>query len=126
MPSGRITVAIIGAGDTGTPLLTQLIGADFVDIVGVADLDTEAPGMRLATENGVRTTTNFMDLVGTEKQVDLVIDVTGVKQVRYDLLQHLHETSNRHTIIVRELIAILLMSLSSGRVVEMKHGDMEY
>jgi hypothetical protein len=85
-------------GETGTPLLKQLIDAEFVDIVGLADLNAEAPGMKLVSEHSV-TTTNFIEL---------------------------HESGNRHTIIVSELIAILLMSLSSGQLVQMKHADKEY
>ncbi len=99
---------------------------EFVEIVGLADLNAEAPGVQLASKHGVRTTTNFIELLRGDQPVDLVIEVTGVKQVRQDLLSEMRDSGNRHTIIVRELIAILMMSLSSGQLVQMKHADMEY
>lgn len=87
-------IAVIGAGETGTPLLTQLLDAPFVEILGVADLDAEAPGMRLARARGVATTTDFMDLARLGEAVDVLIDVTGVPKVREALRQHMQDSGN--------------------------------
>ena len=122
----KIRIVVIGAGETGTPLLQQLLGADFVQVVGVADLNDDMPGMRLARERGVTTSNDFMTLVGLGTAVDIVIDVTGVAKVRDQLRRYLQESGNHHTIIMHEMIAVLLMSLSQGKLVSMKHQQTDY
>ena len=121
-----IRIIVIGAGETGTPLLKQLLAAPFVDVVGVADLDDQMPGIQLAKEHGVATTDDFMSLVQLGDAVDIIIDVTGVAEVRADLRKHMQESDNHHTIIMHELIAVLLMSLSQGKLVSMKHDSADY
>ena len=121
-----IKVGVIGAGETGTPFLRQLLAADFVDVVGVADLDQDAPGMVLTREHGRRTTTDFMELADLREEVDIIIDVTGVAEVRDRLRNRMQESDNRHTIIMHEMIAVLMMSLSQGRLVATKHGAVDY
>ena len=122
----KIRIIVIGAGETGTPLLKQLLAAPFVDVVGVADLDDQMPGIQLAKEHSVPTTDDFMSLVQQGDAVDIIIDVTGVAKVRADLRKHMQESGNRHTIIMHELIAVLLMSLSQGTLVSMKHNTADY
>ena len=122
----KIRIGLIGAGETGTPLLRQLLDASFVEIAGVADLSDEQPGMQLARSRGVRTTRDFMDLARLGSAVDILIDVTGVAQVREQLRSHFQQTGNHHTILMHELIAVLLMSLSQGRLVSTKHGAVDY
>lgn len=119
-------IAVIGAGETGTPLLTQLLDAPFVEILGVADLDAEAPGMRLARARGVATTTDFMDLARIGEAVDVLIDVTGVPKVREALRHHMQDSGNTHTLIVHEMVVQLMLSLLSGRLVQLKHEVEEY
>lgn len=121
-----IRIALIGAGDTGTPLLRQLLGAPFVTLVAVADLSDAQPGMVLARERGVRTTNDFMDIARLGNAVDIVIDVTGVAKVRDALRQHYQADANHHTIIMHERIAVLLMSLSKGELVDSKHHRVDY
>ncbi len=121
-----IRIGVIGAGETGTPLLRELFAADFVEIVGVADLDPDAPGMALAREHGRPTTGDFMDIAGLSEGVNIIIDTTGVADVRDRLRAGMQESGNRHTIIMHELIAVLLMSLSKGRLIDAKHGVVDY
>jgi predicted homoserine dehydrogenase-like protein len=122
----KIRIVLIGAGDTGTPLLQQLLAAEFVDVIGVADLNDDLPGIQLAKANGVPTTPDFMTLVSLGTAVDIIIDVTGVAKVRDQLRKYLQESGNHHTIIMHELIAVLLMSLSQGKLVSMKHNPVDY
>jgi predicted homoserine dehydrogenase-like protein len=121
-----IRVGIIGAGETGTPLLRQLLGADFIEVVGVADLDEHAPGMVLGREHGCRTTTDFTELADLGVTVDILIETSGVAEVLHALRVQLQESGNHHTIIMHELIAVLMMSLSQGRLVQTKHGVVDY
>ena len=121
-----IKIGVVGAGETGTPLLARLIEAPFIELVGVADLDLTQPGLALAKAHGVMTTTNFMDFARLGTDVDIVMDVTGVPMVCEQLRHYMQETGNDHTLIMHERIAILLLSLFSGRLVRGKHGDLEY
>lgn len=119
-------IAVIGAGETGTPLLEKLLEAPFVELLGVADLDADAPGMRLARAKGVATTTDFMELAKLGEAVDVLIDVTGVAKVREALRQHMQDSGNHHTLIVHETVVQLMLSLLSGRLVRLKHGVEDY
>lgn len=119
-------IAVIGAGETGTPLLKQMLTAPFVTVVGVADLDLSMPGIELAREFGVPVTDNFMELAEMGERVDVIIDVTGAPKVREALRKHMVDTGNTHTLIMHERIALLMMSLSAGRLVSSKHGHQEY
>lgn len=121
-----ISIVLIGAGETGTPLLRQLLAAPFVKVLGVADLNDQMPGIKLAREHGVPTTNDFTSLVQLGDKVDIVIDVTGVAKVRNALRQYMQDSGNRHTIIMHEMIAVLLMSLPQGKLVTMKHGAVDY
>lgn len=117
-------IVVIGAGETGTPLLQQLLDAPFVNLRGVADLELSQPGIALARERGVYVTTNFMELV--DHSVDIIIDVSGSPKVREVLRSNMLDTGNSHTLIMHEAIALLMMSLSAGKQVDSKHGQLEY
>ena len=121
-----IRIVVIGAGETGTPLLQQLLNAPFVKLLGVADLNLELPGIALARANQIAVTNNFMDLVSQGTEVDIVIDVTGAAKVREQLRQYMVDSGNTHTVIMHERIALLMMSLSAGALVDAKHGVQEY
>lgn len=119
-------IAVIGAGETGTPLLKQLLQAPFVKVLGVADLDLSMPGIALAEQHGVLVTNDFMELARLGKDVDVIIDVTGVAKVRDALRKYMVETGNDHTLIMHESIALLMMSLSAGQLVRGKHNAQDY
>ncbi|WP_312567697.1 Gfo/Idh/MocA family oxidoreductase [Comamonas sp.] len=119
-------IVVIGAGETGTPLLQQLLNAPFVELVGVADLNLELPGIALARQHQIPVTNNFMELVSQGTAVDIIIDVTGAAKVREQLRQYMVDSRNTHTVIMHERIALLMMSLSAGSLVDGKHGVQEY
>ncbi|HYD64500.1 oxidoreductase [Azospirillum sp.] len=126
MPNTAFRVAVIGAGETGTPLLRQLLAAPFVTLLGVADLDNDAPGMRIARHRDIPTTTDFMELARLGESVDILIDVTGAPKVREALRQHMQDSGNHHTVIMHETIAQLMLSLSKGELVRFKHDTSDY
>jgi acetaldehyde dehydrogenase (acetylating) len=126
MPNDLFRVAVIGAGETGTPLLRQLLDAPFVQLLGVADLDPNAPGMTLARERGIATTTDFMELTRLGADLDILIDVTGVPAVREALRQEMQGSGNHHTLIVHEMVVQLMLSLLVGKRVRLKHGAQDY
>lgn len=122
----KIRIGLIGAGETGTPLLTQLLDASFVEVVGVADLNEAMPGIALARARGIKITNDFMEIARLGNNLDILIDVTGVAAVREKLREFFQESGNHHTIIMHEMIAILMMSLSQNKLVSMKHGQTDY
>lgn len=119
-------IVVIGAGETGTPLLKQLLTASFVQVLGVADLDLNMPGIAMAREHGVKVTNDFMELVSQGKEVDIIIDVTGAPKVREALRKYMVDTGNDHTLIMHERIALLMLSLSAGQLLTGKHDKLEY
>ncbi|TAL12061.1 MAG: GHKL domain-containing protein [Nitrospirae bacterium] len=82
-----LRVIIVGAGKGGTALLELFTRSPDVEIVGMADINAEAPGLQLARHLGVRTATDALTLIA-ESRADLIVDVTGNPAVRSLLLQH--------------------------------------
>ena len=72
-------IGIVGGGNFCRELLELVFedGADFLHpvILGVADLDDKAPGLRYARARGIFTTDNFYDLYQL-KDIDLLIELT--------------------------------------------------
>ncbi len=123
MNSGKFSIAIIGAGNAGIEMMQKMIEADFVDLVAVVDKNDEAPGIKLAKEKGIATTNDFMSLFKDDNELDIIIDVTGIKAVRDQLRKYMQESNNNHTVIMHERISALLVSLFNGKLVEMKSSD---
>ena len=89
---GRLLrTAIVGGGRGCESVLRMAredrLGRFRMDIVGVADLDEEAPGMVLARKLGMETvTTEYSDLYEIPK-LDLIIELTGSDAVRNEIEQ---------------------------------------
>src|SRR5574341_526223 len=73
-------VAIIGAGHGGTALMEIFAKDPLVQVVGVAELNPKAPGVKLARRLKVPVTRDYRELL-TLEHVDLMIDVTGNGEV---------------------------------------------
>jgi diguanylate cyclase (GGDEF)-like protein/PAS domain S-box-containing protein len=64
MTTNRVSgypVLIIGAGRGGTALLEMFLNDNLVDILAIADINTEAPGIRLAKNHGIQTFTDAVE-----------------------------------------------------------------
>ena len=85
---GATNVAIIGAGRGGTALMEIFANDPLVQIVGVAEIDPQAPGMSLAKRLRIPVTRDYQQLLAME-QVDLIIDVSGNADV-WQVLQDFH------------------------------------
>ena len=82
-----LRVIIVGAGKGGTALLKLFTHSPDVEIVGVVDLNPEAPGLRLARNLGVRAASDALAFIADDR-ADLIVDVTGDPAMRSLLLQH--------------------------------------
>jgi two-component system sensor histidine kinase DegS len=87
-PAGVTNVAIIGAGRGGTALMEIFANDPLVQIVGVAEIDPQAPGVTLAKRLRIPVTRDYRKLLAMER-VDLVIDVSGNADV-WQFLQDFH------------------------------------
>lgn len=83
-----IKVAIVGAGRGGTALLEALHQIETIEIIGMADRDPEAPGLRRAQGLNIPTYHRIDDLI-EHHELSLVMDVTGDPAVMPLLREHL-------------------------------------
>lgn len=111
--SEQVSVALIGAGRTGTPLLSEMLKYSYVNIVGVADLNPDAEGMALAKENGVFTTTDPVALISKGDEIDILVEVSGDVTLKKVIKDYFQNTSNKKTIIMHDLIARLFISMTT-------------
>ena len=107
----KIRVAVVGGGRTGTPLIDDLLRRPFVELVGVADVDTDSPGSVLARDNGVFVTSDFEELASMGDGVDIIIEVSGDPVVKPKLKNAFVVQGNRTTIIMQDIVARLIMSI---------------
>ncbi len=112
--SDRVRVGIVGGGRTGAPLLEEFLRRPFVEVVGVADADPDSAGARIARENGLLFTQDATELAAMGSRVDIIVEVSGDPAVKPALRDAFTAQGNRHTIILHDLVARLVMSLASG------------
>jgi diguanylate cyclase (GGDEF)-like protein len=86
MPAGKTNILIVGAGKGGKLLIELFYNSETVNIQGVIDINTDAPGMRLAREIGIPTATNYREFLDN-KELDEIINVTASELVQEDLLK---------------------------------------
>jgi hypothetical protein len=82
--SGEMNLAIIGAGKAAKTLLDNFVGNPSLQVIGIADIKQDAPGMVRAQELGIPTTTNMQTII-QRSDVDLVIEITGNKKVQQQI-----------------------------------------
>ncbi len=79
----RLRVAIIGSGNIGTDLLMKVERSPVLELVGVAGIDPDSAGLRLARERGHAVTdqglAGLLDLVA---DIDLAFDATSAARAR--------------------------------------------
>jgi two-component system, NarL family, sensor histidine kinase DegS len=85
---GATNVAIIGAGRGGAALMEIFANDPLVQIVGVAEVDPQAPGAILAKRLRIPVTSDYRQLLAMER-VDLIIDVSGNAEI-WQFLQDFH------------------------------------
>ncbi|WP_100398412.1 sigma-54 interaction domain-containing protein [Bacillus sp. FJAT-44742] len=74
---------IVGGGKGGVSLLRMLVENGRMKVAGLADINKEAPGMKLALEHGIQTAADWKTLLSTEP--DIIIEVTGKKEVYHEI-----------------------------------------
>jgi hypothetical protein len=85
------TAGIIGAGTSGSGLLSFLLRSKYYRVVFVVDSDPEAAGLKLASERGVPTFTS-LDEALAQVPAEVFFEMTGVPAVKTRLLEHMKGT----------------------------------
>ncbi|PLY05574.1 MAG: hypothetical protein C0624_04805 [Desulfuromonas sp.] len=106
-----VSIGLIGAGRTGTPLLQELLNYPYITFAGVADLNDSAEGMVLAREKGIATFTDPMALVALGDEIDILVEVSGDGSLKKKIKDAFGDSGNRHTLIMHDLIARLFISV---------------
>lgn len=105
-----INLGIVGGGKGGTAILKATHGLPDVRIAGIADINEDAPGIKLAKEKGIRTFRDCLELLQTP-QLDLVIEATGNPKVQELLYTHKQE----QTVIIDAYAARLMMTIVNAK-----------
>lgn len=112
----KISIALIGGGRTGTPLLKEMLKYPYISIAGVADLNPSAEGIRIAAENGIFTTSDPMMLVNKSDAIDILIEVSGDKALKKTIKAAFEKSGNKKTIIMHDLVARLFISVCTRQM----------
>jgi len=83
-----VRVAIVGGGRGGYSVLRMLKEIKEVEIVGISDVEPEAPGIVAAQEEGISVTRDFNELLSLP-DLDVIIETTGLPEVRDKIQQNI-------------------------------------
>jgi len=122
-----VTIALVGAGRTGTTFLREILQYNYVRVIGVTDLDESAPGLALAREHGLYTSADPMELIGIGEQIDILVDLSGDLGLKRQIKDFFERTGNVHTIIMHDLVARLCISLCTrqSRLLPTLHPEVD-
>ena len=98
-------IIIVGAGNGGYALLKLMQQAEYLQVKAIVDIDEKAPGLKLAKENNIPTYKDWKPLLNEDIQI--IIDVTGNKEVFHELLANRPATA----VLIPGEIANLIVSL---------------
>jgi two-component system NtrC family sensor kinase len=94
-PKPKYNLAIVGAGRQGMSILEALVPPrkedDALRVIGVADLNPEAPGISYARRHNLFVTANISDLVKLP-DLDIIVNATGRPEVSRQLNELRSET----------------------------------
>lgn len=105
-----LNIVIIGGGSGGVSMINVFNALPEVNIVGVADVRLDAPGIVLAKKLGIQTSTN-MNYFLKRTDLEIIIDVTGNEKVNELIIQNKRPESD----VVNSNVAKLMHTLVSNR-----------
>jgi PAS domain S-box-containing protein len=95
----KYNLAIVGAGRQGMSILAALVPPrkedEFLHVIGVADLNPEAPGIMYAYRHNLFVTANLTDLLQLS-DLDIIVNATGHPEVS----RQLHEQRAKSLIVL--------------------------
>lgn len=81
-------VVIVGGGNGGAAMIRSFSSLPDVEIMGIADISDQAPGIVLAREMGIATFKDYLEMLKLPG-IEVIIDVTGVQAVREGIEAHM-------------------------------------
>ncbi|NLU49403.1 MAG: chemotaxis protein [Syntrophomonadaceae bacterium] len=116
------SIGIVGGGKGGSSVLRAFSGISEFQIVGVCDVNADAPGIKLARELGVPVYTDIGALLQTPA-LNIVIEATGSGKVKETILA----TKQEQTLLIDSQVANVIMTLteSHDQMVERLHSKKE-
>lgn len=99
------TFLIVGGGQGGIAILQTLLSIDFVKVIGVVDVNPDAPAISEAEKHGIPTGRQFEPFL--DPAPDVVLEVTGDPKV-YD---RLGEMKHEDTLLISGAVVDLLIRL---------------
>lgn len=85
MPEDKTNILIVGAGRGGKLIIELFYNSGTVNIQGVVDINSDAPGMQLSRELGIPTATSYREFLDND-ELDEIVNVTASESVQADLL----------------------------------------
>lgn len=109
------TIAIIGGGKGGSLMLGTFAEVEEFKVVGICDIDAEAPGMKLASSLGIPT---YSDLGEMLKQpgLEYIIEATGSEKVREQAVK----LKPPGTVLIDSNVANVMMTTMEGHEKKLK------
>ncbi len=98
-------ILIVGAGNGGYALLKLIEQADYIQVTAIVDINDRAPGMEYARARNIPTYQEWKPLLS--KDIQIIIDVTGQKEVFEELLLNRPSTA----VLIPGEIANLIVTL---------------
>jgi PAS domain S-box-containing protein len=86
MAEKKTNVLIVGAGKGGAALIDLLHKSPNMHVVGIVDIDSDAPGIKLAQYLCIPTGADYKEFF-KEKDLDEIINVTGSEKIHRQILQ---------------------------------------
>ncbi|WP_010530908.1 sigma 54-interacting transcriptional regulator [Lentibacillus jeotgali] len=97
-------VLIVGAGNGGSALLEILHKTEKMNVVGIADIDPKAKGLKLAEDYGIPAGTSYDDWTD---DIDIIIEATGEEDVLGELL----DKRGKNTVVIPGSVAYIIAEL---------------
>ncbi|MCD4839619.1 sigma-54-dependent Fis family transcriptional regulator [Neobacillus sedimentimangrovi] len=98
-------VMIVGAGKGGTAIFKIIKESEMLNIYAVIDRNLDAPGIKLAKQEGIITGTDWHPFINDP--IDIIIEVTGDENVFHEL----REKKNKNTVLIPGSVAYLVSKL---------------
>lgn len=98
-------IFLVGGGRGGTALLKTFIHMKSLKIMGVSDVNVNAPGMMEARKYNIPTGTNYAEMISED--MEIIIEATGNEQV----FEHLRKLKAKKTVVIPGSMARIMMSL---------------
>ena len=141
----ELSVGIVGAGKGGSTLIETLSDFDNIKIEGIADINHEAPGLKLAIKKGIECFESAESMLRS-KTFDVIFEVTGDKDAAINIRRLIPDSTalvdgrtanimltlikDREELLkikeTKEQLAIILNSAQEGIQLVDKNGIIQY